>query len=352
MTKTFYKLSIKTITRETPQAISVVFLIPENLQEKYTFLAGQYVTLKLTLDGQEIRRVYSICSSPKSNELRIAIKAIENGFFSVFANEKLTEDNTLEVGMPEGNFIFKPNSNTQQNYLGFAAGSGITPIFSIIKSVLEEEPKSTFVLVYGNKTEKTTIFYNQLQKLQQQYPNNFFAYYIFSEENSTPHLFGRINATTVNYIIKDKHKNIKFASYYLCGPEEMVNDVKNHLKTEGEKEEKIKFELFTTSISKDTTIEENTFENSTATIVLDDEETTLNIKKEQTILEAVLQHKLDAPYSCQGGVCSSCIALITNGKAVMKKNTVLTDAEIEEGFVLTCQSVATTASITVNYDEV
>ena len=170
---TFYKLSIKEIKRETPQTVSVVFNIPLEFKDFYKFTAGQYVNLKLTLDGEEIRRAYSICSAPTSDELRVAIKSVKNGNFSKFANEKLAVGNVVEVGTPEGKFTFEPNAERQKNYMAFAAGSGITPVMSIIQSVLKQEPKSTFVLCFGNKSPEETIFHDQLIHLQQQYLGSF-----------------------------------------------------------------------------------------------------------------------------------------------------------------------------------
>lgn len=200
---TFYKLSIKDITRETSSSISVAFNIPQEYQDFYTFVSGQYVNLKVTLDGQEIRRAYSICSSPNSNELRIAIKAVENGFFSKFANEKLAVGNVIEVGTPEGKFTFEPNADRQRNYVGFSAGSGITPVMSILQSVLENEPKSTFVLVYGNKSPEETIFHNQLHDLQNQYVGRFFVHHVYSQSNKSE-WFGRIDKAVINNVLFHK----------------------------------------------------------------------------------------------------------------------------------------------------
>jgi ring-1,2-phenylacetyl-CoA epoxidase subunit PaaE len=204
----FYKLSIKEIIKETADAVSILFNVPEELQSHYTFVAGQYVNLKVTLDGQEIRRAYSICSAPKSGELRIAVKAVKNGFFSKFANEKLAVGNVIEVGTPEGKFTFEPKTDRQKNYAAFVAGSGITPVFSILKSVLEEEPNSTFVLVYGNKSEKDTMFHNQLHDLQLQYVGRLFVQYVYSQSTADNSLLGRIDHTTVNFILKNKHNEM------------------------------------------------------------------------------------------------------------------------------------------------
>ncbi len=346
---TFYKLSIKEIKRETPSAISVTFNIPLEFQDFYKFTAGQYVTLKLTLDGEEIRRAYSICSSPNSGELRISIKAVKNGFFSKFANEKLAVGNVIEVGVPEGKFTFEPNADRQKNYAGFAAGSGITPIMSILKSVLENEPKSTFVLTYGNKSPEETIFHDELHDLQQKYVGRLFVHYAFSQSGKGD-LFGRIDKSAVNFVLHTKHNEKTFEKFYLCGPEEMINIVSSTLKEQNIKEGDIKFELFSTSTENDKEISAQG--HTKITILLDDEETSFEMSQKQTLLEAALKQSLDAPYSCQGGICSSCIARVTEGKAEMKKNQILTDDEIEEGLVLTCQAHPVTPTIKVDYDDV
>ena len=347
---TFYKLQIKDIKRETPSSISVAFNIPNELKSAYKFTAGQYINLKLTLDGQEIRRAYSICSSPNSGELRIAIKSVQNGHFSKFANENLKVGDILEVGQPEGKFTFEPNAEKQRNYTGFVAGSGITPVMAILKSVLENEPKSSFVLVYGNKSPEETIFHQELHDLQLKYVGRFFIHYVFSK-SSESELFGRIDKSVVNFILNNKHKEKEFSKFYLCGPEEMINLVSNVLKEHNVAEKDIKFELFSASTAENTSIG-NQSGHTKITIMVDDEETTFEMSQKQTVLEAALKQGIDAPYSCQGGICSSCIARITNGSAEMKKNSILTDKEVAEGLILTCQAHPTSAEIYVDYDDV
>ncbi len=187
----FLKLIIKEVKRETATAVSILFNVPEELKPNYAFIAGQYVNLRLTLDGKEIRRAYSICSSPESGELRIAVKAVKNGAFSQFANTKLKAGDVLEVGKPEGKFTFEPQADRQKNYVAFVAGSGITPVISILKSVLKNEPKSSFVLVYGNKSPEETIFYQELHDLQLQYVGRFFVHYVFSQAKAENALFGQ-----------------------------------------------------------------------------------------------------------------------------------------------------------------
>ncbi|HQV35755.1 MAG TPA: ferredoxin--NADP reductase [Flavobacterium sp.] len=348
---TFFKLSVKEIKRETPEAVSILFHVPTEIQENYQFVAGQYINLKLTLDGIEIRRAYSLCSSPESGDLRIAVKAVKNGYFSKFANDQLTIGKVLEVGTPEGKFTFEPDASKQKNYAAFVAGSGITPVMSILQTVLEKEPNSTFILVYGNKSIPDTIFYNQLHELQQKYVGRFFVHYVFSQQKIDDQLFGRIDKSAVNFVLKNKHKEKDFDKFYLCGPEEMINLVTSVLKENNIKEKDIKFELFSAS-SSENEISKSLEGHTKITILLDDEETSFEMSQKQNVLEAALKQGLDAPYSCQGGICSSCLARITKGTAEMKKNTILTDKEIAEGLILTCQAYPTSSEIFVDYDDV
>jgi len=348
----FYKLQIQEVKHETANAISVSFHIPAELKPAYQFFAGQYVNLKLTLDGEEIRRAYSICSSPNSGDLRISIKSVKDGHFSKFANENLKAGDILEVGQPEGKFTFEPNPERLKNYAGFVAGSGITPVMSILKSVLESEPKSTFVLVYGNKAPDETIFYKELHELQLKYVGRFFVHYVFSQAKPDGELFGRIDKSTVNFILNNKHKEKDFDKFYLCGPEAMINTVSGVLKEHNIAEKNIRFELFSTSSDPGNEAAASHTGHTKITVLVDDEETTFEMSQKQTLLEAALKQGIDAPYSCQGGICSSCLARITQGTAEMKKNSILTDGEIAEGLILTCQAHPTSAEIYVDFDDV
>jgi ring-1,2-phenylacetyl-CoA epoxidase subunit PaaE len=347
----FLKLIIKEVRRETKDAVSILFNVPEELKPNYAFIAGQYINLRLKLDGEEIRRAYSICSSPESGELRIAVKAVKNGVFSQFANNKLKAGDALEVGTPEGKFLFEPKADRQKNYAAFASGSGITPVMSIIKSVMKSEPKSSFVLVYGNKTPEGTIFQQELHDLQLKYVSRFFVHNVYSQAKVENALFGRIEKSTVNFVLNNKHKELEFDKFYLCGPEAMIETVTEVLKEKNVKESAIKFELFTTS-SHETVIKESLEGHSKITIMVDDEETTFEMSQKQTILEAALKQGIDAPYSCQGGICSSCLARVTSGTIEMAKNSILTDGEIAAGLVLTCQAHPTSESVYVDYDDV
>jgi len=347
----FLKLIIKEVKRETANAVSILFNVPDELKPDYKFIAGQYLNLKLTLDNQEIRRAYSICSAPESGELRIAVKAVKNGLFSQFANTKLKAGDVLEVGQPEGKFTFEPDAERQKNYAAFVAGSGITPVLSIIKVILKSEPKSSFVLVYGNRTPEDTIFYQELHDLQLQYVGRLFVHYVFSQAKAENALFGRIEKSAVNFVLNNKHKELEFDKFYLCGPEEMINTVSAILKEKNVKDSAIKFELFTSS-SQEHEIKTSLEGHTKITVLVDDDEVSFEMSQKQTILDAALKQGIDAPYSCQGGICSSCLARVTSGTAEMTKNSILTDKEIASGLILTCQAHPTSESIYVDYDDV
>ncbi|MGY3795249.1 ferredoxin--NADP reductase [uncultured Aquimarina sp.] len=347
----FHTLTIKDITRETPKAVSIEFDIPSTLSDAYNFIAGQYITIKTVVDGNEIRRAYSICSAPKSGSLRVAVKEIEGGTFSSIANNKLKIGDTLDVHTPEGSFLLESNPTAQNHYAAFAAGSGITPIMSMIKCVLEEEPNSSFVLVYGNQNPTETIFHKELLALQVNYPDRLFVEFFYSRSQEDGARFGRIEKSTINFITKNKFKDTTFKSFYLCGPEAMINTVTEVLTENNIAKEDIHFELFTSS-TETTEIEADLDGQTKITILVDDEESSFVMDQKKTILDAALEEDIDAPYSCQGGVCSSCICKITEGKAVMGKNSILTDAELEEGLVLACQAYPTSSTIKVDFDDV
>jgi ring-1,2-phenylacetyl-CoA epoxidase subunit PaaE len=220
-----------------------------------------------------------------------------------------------------------------------------------LKSVLKNEPKSSFVLVYGNKSPEETIFHQELQDFQSQYVGRLFVHYVYSQAKSEGTLSGRIDKTAVNYILKEKHASLDFDKFYLCGPEDMINAVSEALKEKNIKESNIKFELFSTS-SKEHAIEQSLEGHAQITVMVDDEETSFEMSAKQTILDAALKQGIDAPYSCQGGICSSCLARVTEGTAEMTKNSILSEKEVADGLILTCQAHPTSASIRVNFDDV
>ena len=279
------------------------------------------------------------------------VKEIENGVFSSYANTQLKSGDVLEVGTPNGRFIYDPKTEAANTIVAFAAGSGITPIMSIARTVLETKAGSSFVLVYGNKSPKQTIFYDDILKLQTVHNNRFRVQFVYSETDEDGALFGRIDSGNVNYILKNIVSIDSSQIFYLCGPEGMINAVNSVLEEKGVEASKILFELFTASTVKSTT---NSIGDgkSNITILVDEEESTLEMSQKQTILEAALDNDLDVPYSCQGGVCSSCICRVTEGSASMRQNNVLTDNEVAEGLVLSCQAEPTSTTIKVDFDDI
>lgn len=349
----FHSLTIKEVNRETDKAVSINFDLPQNLKDVFKFKAGQYITLKATINNIEVRRDYSLCVSPKSGELKIAVKEVVDGTFSSYANNTLKIGDTLEVGIPNGRFVFEPNDKKTKNIALFAAGSGITPVLSIIKCALEEETYSKVILVYGNKSTQETMFSNELLALQHDYKDRFSIQFIFSQADEPDAMFGRIEKSTVNFVMKNKYKHIDVDAYYLCGPEAMIHTVKDVLTGHDTPADRIHYELFKAAKPADISAKNKVSEGKTQiTVIVDDEQNTFEMSQKETVLDAALDHDLDAPYSCQGGICSSCLARIKEGEANMRQNNILTDSEVSEGLILTCQAHPTTPTIVVDYDDI
>ena len=348
----FHKLTVKDIHRETEKAVTLSFKVPKELEDTFSFKSGQYITLRTDIDGHEVRRDYSLCVSPKSGTLKIAIKAVKDGTFSSFANNSLQIGDILEVAPPKGHFVFEPNDKKTKNIAAFAAGSGITPILSIIKCALEEEIYSKVILVYGNKSTKDTMFLNELLELQHQFKDRFSIKFVFSQAQENDAIFGRIEKSTVNLIVKNEYKHITIDAFYLCGPEAMIHTVKNVLSEHNVNENSIHFELFKAAKQAEINDVPNSKGKTKIKVIVDDDETEFEMSQKQSILEAALDEDVDAPYSCQGGICSSCVARLKVGEATMRQNNILTDSELAEGLILTCQAHPTTATIVVDYDDV
>ena len=346
----FHKLKVSHIIKETPNSVSITFDIPEHLSDNFQFKAGQYITLRHRINDLEIRRAYSICASPKKGVIKVGVKKIEKGTFSVFANEQLREGDILEVMPPEGSFAFMPNANHKNTYGAFVAGSGITPVLSIITTILEDEPNSKVVLVYGNQSQSEAMFHSDLELLKEYYPNRLSIEYIYSRSEEKNALRGRIDRSVVNYLLKNKYGEALFENFYLCGPEAMIKEVSKTLQDRGVSKENILFELF--SSTEEGSLSENHQGSTQITVIVDDESESFTMQQDQSVLDAILDKGLDVPYSCQGGICSSCIARIKEGKAEMAKNQILTDTELEEGLILTCQAHPTTTTLIVDYDDV
>ena len=348
----FHSLKIKKVVRETSKAVSLWFEVPNELKDVYKFVAGQYLSLEAVISGEPVRRDYSISASPSSGDLTVTIKEIEKGLFSSFANKKIRAGDFLKVAPPKGRFIYNPDKKGPKNIIAFAAGSGITPIISIIKTALTSNNHLKCVLIYGNKSAEQTIFHNALLKLQSKYKERLKIQLLFSNESSTNALVGRIDRENTLYTIKNCFDIRQDSNYYICGPEEMMRTVKDVLMAHQIPKNKILFELFTAAKSNQTKNVENYNGNVKATIVFEDKATNIRINTDLNLLEAALAEDIEVPYSCKGGVCSSCICRITKGSAMMRQNSVLTEDELAEGLILSCQAVSTSPEIELNFDDV
>ena len=354
----FHPLRIKKINKETDQCVSVEFDIPDKLKEAFTFKQGQSLTMRTMLNGEEVRRTYSLCSSPIDYTWRVAVKKVEGGLFSSFANENLKEGDVLEVMEPVGKFYTELDPVNKKNYLAFAAGSGITPVISIIKTTLRTEPDSTFTLVYGNRSRSSIIFFEELEGLKNKFIDRFNLINILSRERTDSEInFGRMDIgklTELEKLIDYK----KMDEIFICGPEEMIFCVKNFLEQKGISEKKIHFELFTTSGQNKSKVKSQKSKvepggpQSKITVKLDGRsfDFDLSLNSDTTILDAALKQGADLPFACKGGMCCTCKAKLLQGEVEMDVHWGLEHEEIEKGFILTCQSHPKTEKVVVDFD--
>lgn len=344
----FHRLTVTQIEKLTPSAVKISFQIPENLRKVFEFEAGNYITLQTTIDNQLVRRAYSICSAIDDEQISVAIKRVPNGIFSTYATTQLKVGDQLEVMSPRGSFIFFHDIFGNQDLVLFAAGSGVTPMMSIIKSALRKT-KIKVVLVYGNRSIEETMFFDEIESLKKEFSGRLFVEYLFSRHSWSNTMFRHIDVQMVDFVLK-KYAHLNLGRYYTCGPEQMVNDIKEYLLQIGISPYKIFTELFTVSQQQAEPISLEGKVKIHAVIgqhILDFES-----DKNQSLLDAIINNGGNAPYSCQGGVCSSCMARISGGTAQMIKNETLTEKEVAAGLILTCQAFATSDEITVDFNDI
>jgi len=352
----FEKLRIKQIKKETSDCVSIVFDIPQELQEKFLYKHGQHLTMRTFINGEEVRRSYSLCSSPLENEWKVAVKKAEGGLFSAYANELLKPGDVLEVMQPLGHFYTELNPQHKKSYIFFAAGSGITPVISIIKTILAVESKSNVTLVYGNRNRSSIIFREELEALKNKYIDRFSIIHVLSREMTDAEInHGRIDAAKCALLF-DKVLDIHADEFFICGPEEMLFTVKNFLQQHDVDEKKIHFELFTTAESKKpkVKIERAAKEKkavSKVTAKLDGIVFDFDVEKDgEAIIDSALMQGIELPYSCKGGVCSTCKAKLLEGEVEMDAHYSLEPEEIEQGYILTCQSHPKTENVVIDFD--
>ena len=349
---TFHSTKVLEVRRETADCVSVALEVPNT--ETFSFVPGQYLTLRSTINGQEVRRSYSLCSSPLSGELRVAIKQVEQGVFSTWANTELKAGDTIETMPPMGNFALEIEPTDEQTYVGFAAGSGITPVLSILKTVLERAPKAKFILFYGNRKTNSIIFKAELEDLKDAYMGRLEVHHVLSrEDQGNDLLFGRIDeARAAQFAAQIPGVNAA-AGHFLCGPEAMIKGVQSALEQAGVASKNIHFELFTSAApaAEKAPAASTSSGDAAVTVILDGEETHFTQGPKDFILDAALDAGADVPYACKGAVCCTCRAKVLEGEVEMAMNYSLTDDEVAEGFILTCQSMPRSPKVTVSFDE-
>lgn len=354
----FHELTISDVRKETNDCISIAFDIPQHLQNIFRFREGQNITLRTHLNGEEIRRSYSICSAPGEQELRVAIKAVDQGRFSSFANQQLKKGDRIEVLPPTGKFNTTLDPTHKKNYLAFAAGSGITPIFSIIKTILATEPSSEFTLVYGNRNRNSIIFREALEALKNRYIDRFRIIHILSRERTDAAInYGHINAEKCAQLQQGVINWDNIDHYFLCGPEAMIFAIKDFLNVQGVPADRIHFELFTTPGQTNTATASKANnpvspgELAKISITVDGISSRFELAfNSQSILDAALAQGADLPYACKGGVCSTCRARLLKGEVAMDQNYALEPEELAAGYILTCQSHPRSTDIEIDFD--
>jgi len=352
----FRELKVGSVRPETRDAIVVTFDVPEALAEQFHYQPGQHLTLRTTIDGEDVRRSYSICSAAQDRKLRIAIKRVPGGLFSNWANGQLLAGRVVEVMPPTGHFNVPLAAENRRHYLAVAAGSGITPILSIVKSVLLTEPQSRVTLVYGNRSSSSVIFKEELEDLKDLYRERLNLVFVLSREQQDIELFnGRIDRAKCDLLFTKWIDPADVDYAFICGPHGMMQDVSASLQAHGVPPSHIKTELFATSLPKvqrpQTTHHALGRDECEVTVIQDGRTRQFTMKKAENVLEAGLAQGLELPYSCKGGVCSTCRCKVVNGDVDMDANFALEDYEIARGFRLMCQSYPVTDKLVIDFDQ-
>jgi ring-1,2-phenylacetyl-CoA epoxidase subunit PaaE len=353
--KHFHTIKVSEVKKSTEDCSIISLDVPNELKEQFKFKQGQYLTLETLINGEEVRRSYSLCSSPMDNEWKVGVKKVHNGKFSTYANEILKAGDSLEVMVPKGSFYVETNPALARNYIAFAAGSGITPIISIIKTHLASEPKSSFKLFYFNKTVASIILKEELESLKNQYMDRLEIFYFLSkQQRNISFLNGRLDPEKLDTIFKDVCDLSSIDHFFTCGPEKMNLLVKDYLIGKAVDKSKVHFELFNTTETQNKTEEidvELIGKKSSVTVLEGGKSFKFEMAQaSNNILDAALNNNADLPFACKGGVCATCKAKLVEGDVKMKVHYGLEDDEVENGYILTCQSYPCSDKIVVDYD--
>lgn len=349
----FHPLVVTDIHRTIRDAV-VLTLQPQD-PEKFKFVQGQYLTFKQDFDGTELRRNYSICAGLDDGVLQVGIKRVDGGAFSTFANTQLAVGDTLHAMTPQGKFYTEIEPNKAKSYLGFAGGSGITPVLSILKTVLKREPNSTFTLVYANRAVNTIMFREELEDLKNTYMGRLTTIHMLESGQDIDLFTGRVDQAKCEALFAQWINVTAVDTAFICGPEPMMLAIADSLKTHGLEPDQIKFELFSESqqgqLAKQEIAQRAEGQKGTElTVIIEGAERSFEMSKGQSVLDAALANGQDAPYACKAGVCSTCMCKVLEGEVEMLSNHALEDYEVERGYVLSCQSYPLTDTLVVDYD--
>ncbi len=356
-TPRFHRLAVRDLRRESPDAVSLSFAIPKELAQDYSFAPGQYLTLRTMMDGEEVRRSYSICSGPNDGELRIAVKKVDGGAFSSWAADELKAGDALEVMTPTGRFGVVSASDQARNYAGFAAGSGITPILSIMKGILAREPHSRFFLFYGSRSTGGMLFREALEELKDRYMERLSLFHVISgEEQDIPILHGRLDGEKVRVLLRSLVPVDSIDHVFICGPTGMSEEIEATCRDLGVAEDRIHIERFVSGLGGKprprAVVPDSAAPKAIAALIIDGKRREVPVAEGEAVLDAALRAGLDLPFACKGGMCSTCRAKLVEGDAHMEVNYSLEPWELKAGFILTCQARPVSEKIVVDYDHV
>jgi ring-1,2-phenylacetyl-CoA epoxidase subunit PaaE len=357
LTPRFHRLAVNDLRRESADAVSMTFAIPADLTDDYNFTPGQYLTLRTTMDGEEVRRSYSICSGPDDGELRIAVKKVDGGAFSSWAADELKPGDQLDVMTPTGRFGVAHAPDQARIYVGFAAGSGITPILSIARGVLAREPDSRFFLFYGNRSTGGMLFREALEELKDRFLQRLSVFHVISgEEQDIPILHGRLDGEKVRVLLRSLVPAASVDHVFICGPTAMSEDIETTCREIGIAEDRIHVERFVSEFGgkprAKKIIEASAPPKAMASLTIDGKRREVPVAEDESILDAALRAGMDLPFACKGGMCSTCRAKLVEGEAQMEVNYSLEPWELKAGFILTCQARPVSDRVVVDYDHV
>jgi ring-1,2-phenylacetyl-CoA epoxidase subunit PaaE len=353
----FHRLAVNDLRRETADAVSITFTIPNELADDYAFAPGQYLTLRTSMDGEEVRRSYSICSGPDDGELRIAVKKVDGGAFSSWAADELKAGDQLDVMTPTGRFGVTPAPRETRVYVGFAAGSGITPILSLVKGVLSREPNSRFFLFYGNRSTEGVMFLEALEELKDRFLQRFSLFHVISgEEQDIPILHGRLDGEKVRVLLRSLVPASTVDHVFICGPTGMSDEIEATCRDIGIADDRIHVERFVSGLGgkprPKAVVAPSAPPKAFASLIIDGKRREVPVAEGEAVLDAALRAGMDLPFACKGGMCSTCRAKLVEGKAEMDVNYSLEPWELKAGFILTCQAKPVSEKVVVDYDHV